>query len=148
MADGNPQIELINVDVTGAETRANTVMVHNVNWTISEGDYWIVGGLPKSDELDECAPHFDHVVAAYTIGEAGPHFADILSPAMHVERSEMLCEAMQRAIAAAKPGDTILLSPACASFDQFKDYEARGDSFRQLVASLTGAKVAVPEAAA
>jgi len=110
--------------------------------------HWIVGGLPKSDELDECAPHFDHVVAAYTIGEAGPHFADILSPAMHVERSEMLCEAMQRAIAAAKPGDTILLSPACASFDQFKDYEARGDSFRQLVASLTGAKVAVPEAAA
>jgi UDP-N-acetylmuramoylalanine--D-glutamate ligase len=67
---------------------------------------------------------------------------------MHVERCEMLCEAVQRAMAAAKPGDVILLSPACASFDQFKDYEARGDSFRELVASLTGAKVAEREPAA
>jgi UDP-N-acetylmuramoylalanine--D-glutamate ligase len=110
--------------------------------------HWIVGGLPKGDDLDECAPHFGHVVAAYTIGEAGPHFANILEPVMHVERCEMLCEAVQRAMAEAKPGDTILLSPACASFDQFKDYEARGDSFREIVASLTGAKVAEREPAA
>jgi UDP-N-acetylmuramoylalanine--D-glutamate ligase len=110
--------------------------------------HWIVGGLPKSDELDECAPHFGHVAAAYTIGEAGPHFADILAPAMPVECCEMLCEAVQRAMAAARPGEVILLSPACASFDQFKDYEARGDSFRQIVAGLTGARVAEREPAA
>ena len=110
--------------------------------------HWIVGGLPKSDELDECVPGFPNVAAAYTIGEAGPHFADILAPAMHVEPCEMLCEAVQRAIAAAKPGDVILLSPACASFDQFKDYEARGDSFRHLVAELTRAEVAEREPAA
>jgi UDP-N-acetylmuramoylalanine--D-glutamate ligase len=110
--------------------------------------HWIVGGLPKSDELDECAPYFGHVAAAYTIGEAGPHFADILEPVMPVERCEMLCEAVQRAMAAARPGEVILLSPACASFDQFKDYEARGDSFRDIVASLTGAKVAEREPAA
>ena len=110
--------------------------------------HWIVGGLPKSDDLDECVPHFGHVAAAYTIGEAGPHFAEILAPRIPVERCEMLSEAVQRAMAAAKPGDTILLSPACASFDQFKDYEARGDSFRQLVASLTGAKVPEREPAA
>jgi UDP-N-acetylmuramoylalanine--D-glutamate ligase len=110
--------------------------------------HWIVGGLPKGDDLDECKPHFDHVVAAYTIGEAGPHFADILPPTMHVERCEMLCEAVQRAIVAAKPGETVLLSPACASFDQFKDYEVRGDSFRQIVAQLTGAKSAERETAA
>jgi UDP-N-acetylmuramoylalanine--D-glutamate ligase len=110
--------------------------------------HWIVGGLPKGDDLDDCAPHFGHVAAAYTIGEAGPHFADILSPVMHVERCEMLCEAVPRAMAAAKPGEVILLSPACASFDQFKDYEARGDSFREIVASLTGAKVAEREPAA
>jgi UDP-N-acetylmuramoylalanine--D-glutamate ligase len=108
--------------------------------------HWIVGGLPKGDDLDECAPHFGHVAAAYTIGEAGPHFADILSPAMHVERCEMLCEAVRRAIAAAKPGEVILLSPACASFDQFKDYEARGEIFRQIVATMTGCKVAEPAA--
>ena len=110
--------------------------------------HWILGGLPKGDDLDECEPQFGHVAAAYTIGEAGPHFADILAPAMHVERCEMLCEAVQRAIAAARPGDTVLLSPACASFDQFKDYEVRGDTFRELVASLTGATVAEREPAA
>jgi UDP-N-acetylmuramoylalanine--D-glutamate ligase len=110
--------------------------------------HWIVGGLPKGDDLDECAPHFGHVAAAYTIGEAGPHFANLLEPAMPVERCEMLCEAVQRAMAAAKAGDVILLSPACASFDQFKDYEVRGDSFRQIVAGLTGAEVAEREPAA
>ena len=110
--------------------------------------HWIVGGLPKGDDLDDCAPHFEHVVTAYTIGEAGPHFADILSPVMPVERCEMLCEAVQRAMAAARPGDVILLSPACASFDQFKDYEVRGETFRQLVAGLTGATVAEREPAA
>ncbi|MEO6152231.1 MAG: UDP-N-acetylmuramoyl-L-alanine--D-glutamate ligase [Croceibacterium sp.] len=107
--------------------------------------HWIVGGLPKSDDLDECAPHFGHVVAAYTIGEAGPHFADILEPHMPVERCEMLCEATKRAIAAAKPGDTVLLSPACASFDQFRDYETRGDVFRKIVAKLTGQPAAAAE---
>ncbi|MGZ3234530.1 MAG: glutamate ligase domain-containing protein, partial [Croceibacterium sp.] len=110
--------------------------------------HWIVGGLPKSDELDECAPGFPNVAAAYTIGEAGPHFADILAPFMHVEPCEMLSEAVQRAMAAARPGDVILLSPACASFDQFKDYEARGDCFRHLVAELTGAEVSEQEPAA
>jgi UDP-N-acetylmuramoylalanine--D-glutamate ligase len=100
--------------------------------------HWIVGGLPKGDDLDDCAPGFANVVTAYTIGEAGPHFADILEPLMAVERCEMLAEAVTRAMARARPGDVILLSPACASFDQFKDYEVRGDTFRQIVAGLTG----------
>jgi UDP-N-acetylmuramoylalanine--D-glutamate ligase len=99
--------------------------------------HWIVGGLPKGDDLDECAPHFGNIAAAYTIGEAGPMFADLLRPHMPVTRSEMMCDAIQQAMAAARPGDVILLSPACASFDQFRDYEARGDSFRQIVQALT-----------
>ena len=98
--------------------------------------HWIVGGLPKGDNLDECAPWFGNVAAAYTIGEAGPRFAELLAPAMPVQRSEMLCDAVRQAIAAARPGDVVLLSPACASFDQFRDYEARGDSFRQIVQAL------------
>ncbi|MGN6357707.1 MAG: UDP-N-acetylmuramoyl-L-alanine--D-glutamate ligase, partial [Novosphingobium sp.] len=91
--------------------------------------HWILGGLPKGDDLDECAPHFGNIAAAYTIGDAGPRFAEILEPYMPVRRSEMMVEAIRQAIEAAKPGDIVMLSPACASFDQFRDYEARGDAF-------------------
>ncbi len=99
--------------------------------------HWIVGGLPKGDRLDECAPWFGNVAAAYTIGDAGPLFAELLAPHMPVRRSEMMAEAIRQAIAAAGPGDVVMLSPACASFDQFRDYEARGDAFRQIVEALT-----------
>ncbi|WP_374528104.1 UDP-N-acetylmuramoyl-L-alanine--D-glutamate ligase [Novosphingobium sp.] len=98
--------------------------------------HWIVGGLPKGDDLDECAPYFGNVAAAYTIGDAGPLFAELLQPHVPVTRSEMMCDAIQQAKAAARPGDIVLLSPACASFDQFRDFEARGDSFRQIVQAL------------
>ena len=102
--------------------------------------HWIVGGLPKGDDLDECAPHFGNVAAAYTIGEAGPRFAEILEP-LHAGRAQR--DAVRGdppgASPRREPGDVVLLSPACASFDQFRDYEARGDSFRQIVAELTGA---------
>lgn len=98
--------------------------------------HWIVGGLPKTDNLDECVPNFGHVVKAYTIGEAGPLFHELLSPYMPVERSEMMGAAVHSAAAQAQPGDVIMLSPACASFDQFKDFEARGDAFRAIVEAL------------
>ncbi len=100
--------------------------------------HWILGGLPKGDDLGDCAQSFGNVAAAYTIGEAGPHFADLLEPFTHVERCEMLSAAVSRAIEAAQPGDVVLFSPACASFDQFRDYEVRGDAFREIVAALTG----------
>ncbi len=103
--------------------------------------HWILGGLPKSYDLSECEPYYGNIAAAYTIGEAGPQFADMLEPAMHVERCEMLCEAVQRAINAAQPGDVVLFSPACASFDQFRDYEVRGDAFREFVGALTGQRL-------
>ncbi len=106
--------------------------------------HWILGGLPKGDDLDECAPFFSHVAAAYTIGDAGQRFAEILEPHMPVARSEMLVEAVREAIAAAQPGDVVLLSPACASFDQFRDYEARGLAFCQIVAALTESGTLVP----
>ncbi len=99
--------------------------------------HWILGGLAKSDDLDACAPHFDHVRAAYTIGEAGPMFARLLDgkvPA--VTEAGTLEVAVGAAARNAKAGETVLLSHACASFDQFKDYEARGDAFRALVGAL------------
>ncbi len=98
--------------------------------------HWIVGGRAKGDDLDACAPAFAHVVHAYTIGEAGRTFADLLQPVMPVEQSVTLAVAVSSAAARAQPGDTVLLSPACASFDQFADYEARGAAFRAAVEQL------------
>ena len=98
--------------------------------------HWILGGLAKTDELDACAPHFSHVKAAYTIGEAGPMFAQLLAPHMAVTQSVTMEAAVAQAAAAAQPGEAVLLSPACASFDQFRDYEARGDAFRAAVEAL------------
>ncbi len=98
--------------------------------------HWICGGLSKEDNLDDCAPHFGNVVRAYTIGEAGPMFADLLEQHMPVERCEMLTEAVRSAVEQAEKGDVIMLSPACASFDQFRDYEARGEVFKEAVAEL------------
>jgi UDP-N-acetylmuramoylalanine--D-glutamate ligase len=98
--------------------------------------HWILGGQAKTDELDACAPHFGHVRAAYTIGDSAAMFADLLRPHMSVEESGTLAKAVTSAAAAAKAGETVLLSPACASFDQFRDFEDRGDQFRALVGAL------------
>ena len=97
---------------------------------------WILGGQAKTDNLDECAPHFGHVRSAYTIGEAGELFARLLAPHMPVANCETLENALNQAAKDSQAGDTVLLSPACASFDQFKDFEQRGDRFRDLVGAL------------
>jgi UDP-N-acetylmuramoylalanine--D-glutamate ligase len=106
--------------------------------------HWILGGLPKGDGLGECEQFFGNVAAAYTIGEAGPHFADLLEPHTRVERCELLSEAVARAMRAAQPGEVVLFSPSCASFDQFRDYEMRGDAFREIVAALAGEAAGPP----
>lgn len=98
--------------------------------------HWIVGGRAKGDDLDACRPWFDHVVRAYTIGEAGPRFAAILGQVMPVEEAGTLAVAVERAAQVAQPGETVLLSPAAASFDQFRDYEHRGQAFRDAVGAL------------
>lgn len=99
--------------------------------------HWILGGQAKADDLDACAPHLAHVVRAYTVGEAGPRLAAILAAkGVAVEESGDLATAVAHAAAIAVPGDTVLLSPACASFDQFRDFEDRGDRFRELVEAL------------
>jgi UDP-N-acetylmuramoylalanine--D-glutamate ligase len=96
--------------------------------------HWIVGGLAKEGGLGECEAQLDNVLKAYTVGEAGPLFADLIAArGVGVERCELVSEAVRRAREAARPGDVVLFSPACASFDQFRDYEKRGEHFRQLV---------------
>lgn len=97
---------------------------------------WILGGLAKTPDLDACAPHFGHVRHAYTIGAAGPGYAQILAPHMPVRECGTLADAVRQAARDAEPGDVVLLSPACASFDQFRDFEARGAAFRAAVEAL------------
>ena len=97
---------------------------------------WILGGQAKTDNLDECAPHFGNVRSAYTIGEAAELFENLLAPHMPVKNCGKLDEAVLAAAQDAQEGDTVLLSPACASFDQFRDFEDRGDQFRELVGAL------------
>ena len=98
---------------------------------------WIVGGQAKTEDLGELADRLDHVVHAYTIGEAGPMFARLLRDhGVPVTESETLENAVNRAAADSQGGDVVLLSPACASFDQFRDFEARGEAFRKAVGEL------------
>lgn len=98
--------------------------------------HWILGGQAKTDDLDACRPGFGHVARAYTIGDATELFAGLLDGEFPVEKSGTLEAAVTSAAAQAKPGETVLLSPACASFDQFKDYEDRGARFRAAVGAL------------
>jgi len=97
---------------------------------------WICGGQPKTDNLDECAPNFGHVRCAYTIGEATELFERLLKPHIPVKNCGKLEIAVREAAQDSEAGDTVLLSPACASFDQFSDFEDRGDQFRELVRGL------------
>lgn len=112
----------------------------------AERIHWIVGGLAKEDGLAECEAHLGNIAAAYTVGEAGPHLADLLeSRIARVERCDLIAEAVARAHAAARPGDVVLLSPACASYDQFRDYEKRGQHFRHLVGAIAGCETCAPD---
>ncbi len=98
---------------------------------------WIVGGQAKAETLGDTARQLDHVVKAYAIGEAAAMFARLLREA-HVDVME--CGTLERAVtlaaAEAEAGDTVLLSPACASFDQYENFEARGEAFRRAVEAL------------
>ena len=99
--------------------------------------HWIVGGKGKGEDLDACLPHLGHVVRAYTFGASGPVFARALDGKVPVEEVETLEQAVRSAAGQAQPGDTVLLSPAAASFDQFRDYEHRGQVFRDTVGGLS-----------
>ena len=98
--------------------------------------HWIVGGLAKEPGLGECEAHLDHVKAAYTIGQSGEEFAKLLESRVPTKRAVTLEQAVASAANSARPGDTVLLSPACASFDQFRDFEERGEVFRRAVKEL------------
>jgi UDP-N-acetylmuramoylalanine--D-glutamate ligase len=74
-----------------------------------------------------------HAIAAYLIGEAADRLEADLEGTVPLRRSGDLATAVREAAEAARPGEVVLLSPACASFDQFRDYEERGEAFRSLI---------------
>lgn len=102
--------------------------------------YWIAGGRPKAGGYGAIEPFLPHVRVAYLIGEAALEMAVAFAPHTTVVRSETLDRALAAASRDARNAaadgrcPVVLLSPACASFDQFRDFEARGDAFRDLVA--------------
>ncbi|KQR56879.1 UDP-N-acetylmuramoyl-L-alanine--D-glutamate ligase [Brevundimonas sp. Leaf168] len=107
--------------------------------------FWIAGGVPKTGGIDDLADLFPRIAKAYLIGDAADAFAATLADTPHViARTLDAAVAAAAADAASAGGDQIvLLSPTCASFDQFKDFEARGEAFRAAVLALG----AVPETA-
>ena len=76
--------------------------------------------------------------AAYLIGEAADRLAEDLAGTVPLQPVGTLEAAVEAAAAAARPGEVVLLSPACASYDQFADFEERGERFRSLVDGLPG----------
>jgi UDP-N-acetylmuramoylalanine--D-glutamate ligase len=102
------------------------------------GVHLIVGGRPKAQDFTPlAAPVAERCRAVYLIGEAAQEIERALvTSGAELVRARTLASAVEHAAGTAEPGETVLLSPACASFDQFSDFEARGDAFRALVASL------------
>ncbi len=97
---------------------------------------WIAGGRAKSTDLAPLASHFPRVRTAYLIGEAAGDFAQALADRVPCRRCGTVERAVACAAADAEAGEVVLFSPACASFDQFPDFEARGEAFRKAVAAL------------
>ncbi|MFN4203809.1 MAG: UDP-N-acetylmuramoyl-L-alanine--D-glutamate ligase [Tabrizicola sp.] len=98
---------------------------------------WIAGGLGKDGGIAALAPHLGSVVKAYLIGHSARDFALQIGQTRHE-----ICETMERAVARAaeeaEPGDVVLLAPAAASFDQYPNFEKRGEDFAARVKALIG----------
>jgi UDP-N-acetylmuramoylalanine--D-glutamate ligase len=97
----------------------------------------ILGGKDKGLDYGALrAPLAEKAKAALLIGAAAAKIADQLQGAVPLVDAKTLDGAIAHAYAAASPGDTVLLAPACASFDQFRSYEHRGEVFKQIVRQL------------
>ena len=106
-----------------------------MSWPTS---FWIAGGRAKDGGIEDLRDLFPRVAKAYLIGEAAEDFASTLGDTPHVIAKDMATAVALAAADAAQAGgdQVVLLSPACASFDQFPDFEARGEAFRAAVLNL------------
>jgi len=103
--------------------------------------YWIAGGVAKEGGIEDLAEFFPRMAKAYLIGQSAGDFSDTLRGKVPVTMAGNLEAAVKLAFndakASGEPHPVVLLSPACASFDQFKSYEDRGDQFKRFVAALS-----------
>ena len=104
--------------------------------------FWIAGGKPKAGGIGGLAEYFPRIRKAYLIGEAAAEFAETLGEGVPHEISETLDVAVDHAARDAEASGltdpVVLLSPACASFDQYRNFEIRGARFRELVQAMPG----------
>ena len=104
--------------------------------------FWIAGGKPKTGGIESLASFFPRIRKAYLIGEAADEFARTLDGKVPYEKSSTLAAAVEAAARdAAASGleePVVLLSPACASFDQYRNFEVRGKAFTDLVRAIPG----------
>lgn len=109
--------------------------------------FWIAGGLAKSGGIESLRPHFDRIKKAYLIGVSAPELAKELDGDVAIVMADTIARAVQLAAADASASDlpnaTVLLSPACASFDQYKNFEVRGDDFVNVVSRLPNIKMLI-----
>ncbi|KWV46595.1 UDP-N-acetylmuramoylalanine--D-glutamate ligase [Rhizobium altiplani] len=112
--------------------------------------YWIAGGLPKAGGITSLTGFFPRIAKAYLIGEAAAEFAATLGETVPYEISGTLERAVAHAAADAERDESgplaVMLSPACASFDQYKNFEVRGDAFVSHVAALDGITMLIDSA--
>jgi UDP-N-acetylmuramoylalanine--D-glutamate ligase len=109
--------------------------------------FWIAGGKPKVGGITSLTEFFPRIRKAYLIGEAAAEFAETLGEGVPHEISETLDAAVEHAARDAEASGladpVVLLSPACASFDQYRNFEIRGARFRELVQAMPGVQSAV-----
>ena len=104
----------------------------------------ILGGKDKGSDYTVLKPLLaERAKGVYTIGAAAEKIEKQIGDSAPVFHAETLAQAVRQAAANAHSGDVVLLAPACASFDQFQNYEHRGRTFKELVHNLAGATDAV-----
>ncbi|WP_251978979.1 UDP-N-acetylmuramoyl-L-alanine--D-glutamate ligase [Salinicola avicenniae] len=121
-------------DSKGTNVGATLAAIAGLGETLDGRLIWLGGGVGKgADFTPLIAPLVRHAREAIVFGEDAPQLESLLQAHLPTQRVATLEEAMRRAAAVAEPGDCVLLSPACASLDQFPNYMARGDAFRAIL---------------
>ncbi|RUR28227.1 UDP-N-acetylmuramoyl-L-alanine--D-glutamate ligase [Vreelandella nanhaiensis] len=121
-------------DSKGTNVGATLAAINGLGATLKGRLVWLGGGVGKGADFSPLAmPLANCAREALVFGEDRERISQAITPHVTVRQVNDLTQAMEAAFAIAEPGDCVLLSPACASFDQFSGYQARGEAFRRWV---------------